>query len=107
MRQLIPQRTRNLRRGPVLLAQRNQDVRISRPHRRRIRIRKIQTRVGNTNVVQNRAQLRMRNLLPDHSFNLVAQASSILNARTRLRTHMEPELPPIYRRKKVLAKPRI
>ena len=105
--QLVAQRARVLRGGPMLVSQRDQDVGVSGAHRGRVRIGEIQARVRDANIVDDGSQLGWGDFLADHVLDLVAQTRRIFNAGSGLRAHMKLELAAIHRREEVLPQPRV
>src|SRR5882724_12523045 len=93
--------------GVMLRRQSDHDVRILRSNRRRIAVRKIDTAIGQADVIDDAAQFLRRDLLADFVFYLVTQSRGFFNPRSGWRTHVQREFAAIHRWKKVLSQPRV
>src|SRR6266853_6504669 len=83
------------------------DIRILSTNRGRIAVGKIDTAVGQANVVDDAAQLLRRHLLADFVFHSVTQSSGFFNTRSGWGAHVQREFAGIHRGEKVLSQPRV
>ncbi len=105
LRELVTQSMGVLRSWTMLFSKGYEDVGIACAYRCRVRIGEVQTRVRNADVVDDRAHLRLRNLLANHILDLIAEPGGIFNARAGVGSHMKLELAAIDRGEEVLSQP--
>src|ERR1700694_891770 len=85
--------------------ERDHDVGVLSPNRRRVAIRKIDTAIGQPDVIDHAGKLWGRYLLADFVFYAVAQGGGLLNACSGWGTHVQGEFAAIDRWEKVLSQP--
>ena len=90
----------------MLRRERDHDVRILRPNRSRIAVGKIDTAIGQANVIDDAGKLLRRDLLADFVFHAVTQSSCFFNAHSGWGSQVQRKLATIHRWKKVLSQPR-
>src|SRR5258708_23182803 len=89
----------------MLGCERDHDVRILGPGRRRIAVGKIDTAIRQANSVDDAGQFLLRYLSPDFVFHAITQSSSFFNAHSGWGTHMQREFATIHGWEKVLSQP--
>src|SRR2546428_11239953 len=90
----------------MLRRERDHDVRILRPDRSRIAVGKIDTAIGQANVIDDAGKLLRRDLLADFVFHAVTQRSCFFNAHFGWGSQGQRKLATIHRWEKVLSQPR-
>ena len=95
-----------LRRGMVILAQLHLDVGVGWSDGRGGRVREVQSRVGQADVIDDIDHLSDGNLLSDGRVDVVAERGRFLDARAGAGAHVNLELAGVHRREEVLAEPR-
>src|SRR5256885_15211656 len=88
----------------VLGIQRDQNLGIACADGAARTVRLIDSRVRQSNVVQNCLQVPIRNLLAQRILNLIAQPRCLLHSQARTSTHMQTQQPCIDLRKEILSK---
>src|SRR5277367_5776456 len=95
-----------IRRGTMIFAERDEDVRVAGPDQPRSRAHKINLTERKADVVENAVNLRARDFAANRILHQIAQTRGFLNARSGLRTQMENELSTVGAGEEVLAEPR-
>src|SRR5581483_5818448 len=83
--------------------ERYEDVGVLRANRRRIAVGKIDSAVGQADVVDDAGKLPGRDVLPNFVFDAVAQRCCFFNASAGWSANMQREFAAVYSREKVLA----
>ena len=90
----------------MILAQLHLNVGVGRADGRGGRVREIQRRVGQADVIQHRDHLIGRNLLPDRLVDVVAERGRLFDARSGAGADVNLELAGVHRGKEILAQKR-
>ena len=92
--------------GMVIACQLHLYVGVRRAHRRRGGVGKVERRVRQADVVEDRNELIGRNFLADGRLDVVAESSSLLDASAGVRAHVNHELAGVNGREEVLPEER-
>src|SRR5437870_11988668 len=90
----------------MLRRERDHDVRILRPDRSRIAVGKIDTAIGQANVIDDAGKLLRRDLLAGFVFHAVTQSSCFFNAHSGWGSQVQRKIATTHRWRKVLSPPR-